>query len=65
MVIIFLFKKTNSYFSRTISKYADYIKTDVNHELNLLEKQNIIKIAFRKIEILDIENLNLIAKCTS
>lgn len=37
----------------------------VNHELNLLEKQNIIKIAFRKIEILDIEKLNLIAKSTS
>lgn len=34
----------------------------VNHELSLLEKQNIIKIAFRKIEILDIEKLNLIAK---
>ncbi|HAB69862.1 MAG TPA: cyclic nucleotide-binding protein, partial [Acinetobacter nosocomialis] len=25
----------------------------INHELNLLEKQNIIKISFRKIEILD------------
>lgn len=34
----------------------------INHELNLLEKQNIIKISFRKIEILDIEKLNLIAK---
>ncbi|MFJ1520161.1 Crp/Fnr family transcriptional regulator [Acinetobacter sp. ABJ_C1_1] len=34
----------------------------INHELNLLEKQNIIKIAFRKIEILDIEKLSLIAK---
>lgn len=30
----------------------------INHELNLLEKQNIIKISFRKIEILDIEKLN-------
>ncbi|MCE7531196.1 Crp/Fnr family transcriptional regulator [Acinetobacter nosocomialis] len=34
----------------------------INHELNLLEKQNIIKISFRKIEILDMEKLNLIAK---
>lgn len=34
----------------------------INYELNLLEKQNIIKISFRKIEILDIEKLNLIAK---
>jgi len=34
----------------------------INHELYLLEKQNIIKISFRKIEILDIEKLNLIAK---
>ncbi|WP_151816590.1 Crp/Fnr family transcriptional regulator [Acinetobacter sp. TUM15383] len=34
----------------------------INHELNLLEKKNIIKISFRKIEILDIEKLNLIAK---
>jgi predicted transcriptional regulator len=57
MVIIFLFKKTNSYFSRTISKYADYSRQTINHELNLLEKQKIIKIAFRKIEILDIEKL--------
>ncbi|NUF54112.1 Crp/Fnr family transcriptional regulator, partial [Acinetobacter seifertii] len=37
----------------------------VNHQLTLLEKQNIIKIAFRKIEILDIEKLNLIAKSNS
>ncbi|HDH7780758.1 TPA: Crp/Fnr family transcriptional regulator [Acinetobacter nosocomialis] len=34
----------------------------INHELNLLDKQNIIKISFRKIEILDMEKLNLIAK---
>lgn len=34
----------------------------INHELNLLEKQNFIKISFRKIEILDMEKLNLIAK---
>ncbi|WP_284087416.1 Crp/Fnr family transcriptional regulator [Acinetobacter nosocomialis] len=34
----------------------------INHELNILEKQNIIKISFRKIEILDMEKLNLIAK---
>lgn len=37
-------------------------RQNINHELNLLEKQNIIKISFRKIEILDIEKLNLIAK---
>ncbi|PUV01755.1 cyclic nucleotide-binding protein, partial [Acinetobacter baumannii] len=34
----------------------------INHELSLLEKQNIIKIAFRKIEILDIEKLKVIAQ---
>ncbi|EXI10494.1 transcriptional regulator, Crp/Fnr family domain protein [Acinetobacter sp. 694762] len=38
------------------------MNSPINHELNLLEKQNIIKISFRKIEILDIEKLNLIAK---
>ncbi|MGK3629808.1 Crp/Fnr family transcriptional regulator, partial [Acinetobacter sp. A11] len=30
--------------------------------LSLLEKQKIIKIAFRKIEILDIEKLKVVAK---
>lgn len=34
----------------------------INYELSLLEKQNIIKIAFRKIEILDIEKLKVIAQ---
>ncbi|RKL53993.1 helix-turn-helix domain-containing protein, partial [Acinetobacter baumannii] len=37
----------------------------INHELSLLEKQNIIKIAFRKIEILDIEKLKVIAQVHS
>lgn len=36
-----------------------------HHELSLLEKQNIIKIAFRKIEILDIEKLKVIAQVHS
>lgn len=37
----------------------------INHELSQLEKQNIIKIAFRKIEILDIEKLKVIAQVHS
>ncbi len=37
----------------------------INHELNLLEKQKIIKIAFRKIEILDIEKLKVVAQAQS
>lgn len=37
----------------------------INHELNLLEKQKIIKIAFRKIEILDIERLKGVAQAQS
>ncbi|MNN27325.1 hypothetical protein D3C81_1408570 [compost metagenome] len=37
----------------------------INHELSLLEKQKIIKIAFRKIEILDIEKLKVVAQAQS